>query len=363
MHTVLNEVNSDTYVELFKKLIGEGNRKFLFYGPTEEANNLVKKVNHLSQDAHISIISSDAEKTSPATDKKVDNWEAIFVLAPATPRELIKKISPIHYKTNLVYKGKQADFAIVVSLHKAGTNLLAEQIKKLGYTIGGFGIDNSRPAVGQTFNQYFEKLPSKHIHFLHYLPLESDDPELWVYRDLADTREIVDSWKNDYKTPIIFNYRDPRAVVNSVVNYYMSSEGTPLHTARKIHADIMRSLPDHSSRVKYILNGYREYLQRSFRDNYWLYLHPQICKVSFESLVGKEGGGSYEKQVQATSDMMIHLSISGDPIQLATTKTFGGTRTFNKGQIDSWREDFGSEAIEMFNRLYGDIIEAYDYTK
>jgi hypothetical protein len=67
--------------------------------------------------------------------------------------------------------------------------------------------------------------------------------------------------------------------------------------------------------------------------------------VKFEDLVGVEGGGSAEAQRLAVGRVATHLGIPVDErkIGLVGESLFGVGRTFRRGQIGGWREEFTAE--------------------
>ena len=251
---------------------------------------------------------------------------------------------------------------IVVSIHKSGTNLVSQLMKNLGYKNYGMGIDGLVPEDPQTFPEFLSSLPPMSCYFLHYLPIQFEQPMKWQYPNLADTLPIVRLWTERYSPPLIFNYRDPRAVLSSFVHYYLSlpKSEKPYSPLRQIHKDILEALPDHTSRLKYMMNAYPTYLHRSFRENAWLMFHPKVTRVPFECLVGREGGGTERSQFDVIEQVAKRVGFEGNCSQLISS-LFGGTRTFRTGQIDSWKKDYSAQLLEEFERTFGDILTAYGY--
>jgi hypothetical protein len=76
--------------------------------------------------------------------------------------------------------------------------------------------------------------------------------------------------------------------------------------------------------------------------------------VKFEDLVGPGGGGSEEAQRLAVGRVAKHLGIPVDErtMGLVGENLFGVGRTFRKGQVGGWREEF----LEEHERAAGEVV-------
>jgi hypothetical protein len=85
--------------------------------------------------------------------------------------------------------------------------------------------------------------------------------------------------------------------------------------------------------------------------------------VRFEDLVGPEGGGSEEAQRLAVGRVAKHLGVPVEErtIGLVGEKLFGAGRTFRRGQIGSWREEFTAEHERALEEAAGPLLAELGY--
>lgn len=91
----------------------------------------------------------------------------------------------------------------------------------------------------------------------------------------------------------------------------------------------------------------------------------KVYTVHFENLVGSRGGGSDEAQAQEIANIAHHLNIRLTPQKIAAIadNLFGGTNTFNKGQIGTWKEYFTEEHKQAFKNTAGQLLIDLGYEK
>lgn len=88
--------------------------------------------------------------------------------------------------------------------------------------------------------------------------------------------------------------------------------------------------------------------------------------VKFEDLVGVKGGGDLNNQLNTIRDISIHigLNLQNDNIKAVASKAFGGkSKTFRKGQIGGWRNEFSDGNIELFKKIAGQQLIDLGYEK
>jgi hypothetical protein len=85
--------------------------------------------------------------------------------------------------------------------------------------------------------------------------------------------------------------------------------------------------------------------------------------VRFEDLVGPEGGGSEEAQRLAVGRVAMHLGVPVEErtIGLVGQSLFGAGRTFRKGQIGGWREEFTAEHEQALEEAAGPLLAELGY--
>jgi hypothetical protein len=78
----------------------------------------------------------------------------------------------------------------------------------------------------------------------------------------------------------------------------------------------------------------------------------------FEKIVGPEGGGTRDAQVGELRSIARHLGVRCSPpdVEQLAKQIFGGTSTFRKGAIGSWRLRFSLEHRRVFKELAGHVL-------
>ncbi|MFB5615351.1 MAG: hypothetical protein ACE5RI_09745 [Candidatus Nitrosomaritimum yanchengensis] len=104
-------------------------------------------------------------------------------------------------------------------------------------------------------------------------------------------------------------------------------------------------------------------------DLYYKYLpwmhNTSFYTTTFEKLVGPQGGGSHELQVQEIINIAEHLgySITEERAIQITQTLFGDGITFRKGQIGAWKKHFMPEHKEIFKQVAGQLLIDLGYEK
>ena len=85
--------------------------------------------------------------------------------------------------------------------------------------------------------------------------------------------------------------------------------------------------------------------------------------VRFEDLVGPLGGGSEEAQRLAVERVATHLGIPVDERTMRSVKEglFGVGRTFRRGQVGGWREEFTAEHERALEDSVGPLLAELGY--
>jgi hypothetical protein len=161
----------------------------------------------------------------------------------------------------------------------------------------------------------------------------------------------------DMKTLLIL--RDPRDVVLSHANYvarkprhFLYPVYQPLSESERILTSItgIASSAAEAPTLLDIGERYRSLLP-------WL-THPVNYTTYFEKLVGPQGGGSREEQIQEIESCARHLGIKYTPnrITYIADRLFGGTNTFRKGVIGNWRDRLSEEQKDAFKKVAGQVL-------
>jgi hypothetical protein len=156
--------------------------------------------------------------------------------------------------------------------------------------------------------------------------------------------------------------RDPRDVAVSQMHYIKQKKRHPIH-------DAFIALPSDNERllvsIRGGLLGMRELL--SLDERYRQFLGWQRDEnsvlVKFEDLVGPWGGGSAEAQRSTVERVTRHLgvSVNEETVPSIEEDLFGLGRTFRKGQIGGWREEFSEEHARAAREIAGPLLVELGY--
>ena len=156
--------------------------------------------------------------------------------------------------------------------------------------------------------------------------------------------------------------RDPRDVAVSQMHYIKKTEDHFAHEA-------FLALPSDHERLLFAIRGghlgSREMLsldERYRRFSGWGEEEGSVM-VRFEDLVGPEGGGSAEAQRRAVGRVAEHLGLEADERALGRVQEnlFGTGKTFRKGQIGGWREEFTPEHERAAEEVAGPLLAELGY--
>lgn len=315
---------------------------------------------------------------------------------------------------------KRAQRVIVVSLMKSGTHLLQDLMARLGYGI--YGESHISPDARPRFD-IKTRAEIARLVYRDDMLLETDRDRFmtetdlawsalgWAWQlrlgmnlanhygmDLSHSDLVQETLRRTLATPfsetpgnlcwilpglklrttdgaflrewdaagepkIILNYRDPRDVTLSMVNFLAGKtpQGYGAFSDFTIYNKILRSMEITEERLTYALTDPSFPGVSDFEDALWLLRHPGVCKVSFEELVGPEGGGSTEDQIRALSRITNFLGADAPIDELAASLFNRDSFTFYKGQIGTWRTSFTAEHREIVQHRFGQIMSAYGY--
>jgi len=247
--------------------------------------------------------------------------------------------------------------AIAVTHWKAGTNLLLRVMQDAGlHCVGaGTGIEpgaGSRPESVKVFDALLEtaKLPAGTCMFLHQLPL--DEIPLPVARHyVADPA----------RPKLVYNYRDPRAVLVSAVNYLRRTPPPDHHAPYLFLAPILARFPSTTAALSAAVDLLGDSIAREYRASLWLRHHPDACVVRYEDLVGAAGGGDDGAQLDCVTRLLAHVGSERDPREVARSAFDRGSRTFFRGQRDAWKADYEPGDLRRFMARHGDLVAAFGY--
>lgn len=163
-------------------------------------------------------------------------------------------------------------------------------------------------------------------------------------------------------TKLVTILRDPRAVVVSGVHYVTDTQHIPGRDAA------LEVFPTTEAMLKALVHGHGEPGDRfhfpdigarfaAYAD--WLDSDVGIV-VTFEDLVGAQGGGSDERQHDTVVRLLDYLGYGNRGLsteEMAQQMFSAKSATFRKGRIDSWRDDLPADLAEEVLRLCRPVMD------
>jgi Sulfotransferase domain len=175
------------------------------------------------------------------------------------------------------------------------------------------------------------------------------------------TQDLADLFREG-GMEVVCILRDPRDVAVSQMHYLKQLKN---HFA---HEEYMALPSDHERLMVSIrggeLGGRR---LRSLAERYGRFLGWEreggAVMVRFEDLVGPGGGGSEEARRLAVGRIAEHLGVPLDEptISRVGEDLFGAGRTFRRGQIGGWREEFSAEHEQALEGEAGQLMAELGY--
>ncbi|MDI6105180.1 hypothetical protein QLQ12_42005 [Actinoplanes sp. NEAU-A12] len=318
----------------------------------------------------------------------------------------------------------QAPRAMVISFQKSGTHLMQELMLELGYRIVGVPRprpnavpefddeqkaavaalvldkidhdqlmelhgtaafeDRTHEAWGALIWHWQQRLGQQvvnrygqtRINFAEsivtnpYLPFTrfADTPAglCWIFHELDIHRvdgSFLSEWVETQSPPLVLNYRDPRDTVISMINFLegRTRAGYGNFYEADIFSTILASKTTWEDKIDYALRDPSFLARDQFQKALWLLNHPKVCKVRYEDLIGPQGGGSVERQVDAVSRVLHHVGSDLDAEEIAGKVYNPDSWSFYKGRSGGWRDRFSARNLARFNEQFGDILEQYGY--
>ncbi|MFC1842071.1 sulfotransferase domain-containing protein [Candidatus Dependentiae bacterium] len=230
---------------------------------------------------------------------------------------------------------------VQMSMPKAGTHLLKKCICSLTNIHSVIHATNANPI------DFYIAIPEKFKHI-------SQNEKHWVTHLFFNKK--FEPYLNNDQNAFFFIYRDPRDQIISFA-YFMLPRSNNWPRASKISLDelIMELITNgkiynNHPPCKNINDLYQQYTP-------WLY-NLNVCPLKFEDLVGPKGGGNLETQLHSVKKIADHLGIflTEKQIQQKANTLFGGTHTFRKGQIGTWKKHFKEHHKAAFKEVAGQLL-------
>lgn len=202
---------------------------------------------------------------------------------------------------------------------------------------------------------------------LSYTRFADTPPGLcWIFHELDIERvdgSFLSEWVESGSPPLIFNYRDPRDSVISMINFLegRTKEGYGNFFEADIFSTILAGKHTWEDKIDYALRDPSFLGRDQFTKALWLLNHPKVLKVRYEDLVGPKGGGSAEAQVETVRRVLDHIGSDNDAAAVAERVYNPNSWSFYKGRSGGWQDRFTSRNQARFTEQYGDLLEQYGY--
>jgi len=253
-----------------------------------------------------------------------------------------------HWRLLWDAEARLAPKAVANSVPKAGSHLLARCLVLMGMV-------NSR----------------QHAHYLHSKQhiaraFSRLKPGEFLTAHLPYS-EFVKQLMEQTSARMVLIIRDPRDVVVSHFHYVTYKD--PHHRLRSYY----RNLPSDAERLLTSIRGikpppgqehlYLPDIRQRFRGLLTWRDHGAYL-VRFEDLVGPQGGGRREKQLEEITHIARHIGwplTSSQVEEIAQRLFYTGSATFRKGTIGDWRNYFKDVHKQVFKEIAGDLLVELGY--
>lgn len=239
---------------------------------------------------------------------------------------------------------------LVQSVPKSGTHLLMECLRGMGF----------RDPPSTDLPSPNDVLVDGHYYNLQHL--RAMDLAMHYHRAAQFLAAFA-------RSVVVFIVRDPRDMAVSLAHYLARESSYHVLSAW------MRDHTQHERLTRVLSGGFPipNFINRHFafsgtiRDLVMSYAEwfrdplPNMHFVSFEHLIGPEGGGCRDRQRQAIWELQLALHVPGSPGEFTDHIFSRDAATFRKGKIASFRDEFAPEHERMFRELPQDFMELTGY--
>src|SRR5262245_34377515 len=146
--------------------------------------------------------------------------------------------------------GQRPGNVVLMSIHKAGTNLIGRLLESVGYTMVGPGFQTSYAGLGRRWvakGKPFRRWATSPAGLVQFTLSEyPHGTGASVHRLSAASTKTASVLKR--QIPIVFNYRDPRDVMISEIYYIMLTP--PPFESRRRESRLLKSMPSMAARLE-----------------------------------------------------------------------------------------------------------------
>lgn len=249
----------------------------------------------------------------------------------------VTAIAPV---TNHFHRNK---VLFLVSIPKAGTHLLFELARALGFPDGGECLLMPKSKEEWAGRWYYLEHSNSH----------TAAPE-FIFDGMR--RRPFGNREHPFpRNPVLFIYRNPLDVLVSEATYYAEDGNVPFFS-------YLEGLPFEERLLRLVDDPW---LMGTLRDRIgkfvaWLDFANAI-PVSFEELVGPEGGGDARDRLDLIWSLQVRLHVPGRPEDIARTLFNPDSPTFRFGRIGRHRSVFTPAVWQAVRSLPQDFMAALGY--
>jgi hypothetical protein len=348
-HLTFASNTTEAYLEQCLNCIAEGKRQFLFRPFNKHAHELYQALKTTLDAERFSSLdffvdTETAMRPLPSGVNTVaGDYDVIVLFTDPVLRVSSLLMDYLDLKTGWIVApiiSIHSSFRslFLISIPKAGTHLLYELAKTLGFNAGVCCPEQPEPQ-----NWYCLTGTNSHTEAKDFL---------------------ITAAKNHYfalrnhpfkQSPVLLIYRNPLDILVSEANYYHKPENT-------VFSGYLNHL-NFEQRLEKLVND--PLLLGSIRDRVNAYAawldFANVIPVSFEELIGLQGGGDHGKQIDLLWSLQLKLHVSGDPEVLAGKVFNTQSATFHHGHLGAHLNKFTDSALSAFNALPQDFMETFGY--
>lgn len=337
-------LREEDFINAIRDLIDKGAQSFLFQSFNELACSIAEKV--AAQHPEVDFFAPlKAEKELPhgISRAKVSDVDVV-ILSVSGGKALSAALMDFVDYQDIVIVAPITDWyfkhrpLFLISIPKAGTHLLDRLVTAFGYS-AGVGLGDVAEAGTWYCIEYSNTHTSARDFFI----------------DTVRRSPFGNRHHPFMCSPAIFIYRNPLDVVVSEVHYYHKDGKTAfsgyLHDL-SVEERLSRLIDD-----PWLLGSIRDRISNFIA---WLDFQ-NVIPVSFEELVGPEGDGDRQGQLDVIWSLQLKLQVPGSPTEFAGQVFDQNSPTFFSGKIGNYRNFFTHKLFKKFQSLNQDFMISLGY--
>lgn len=325
------EFSTVNYLTAFEKLYKRGVRRYALAPLNSTSIDTYTELRKRFPDA---VHATDSDEPPQATllfDTRPDALSAELMKYVDSPRNLVAPITSNYYRNRPIF---------LTTIPKSGTHLMCHLLGEMGIAPGGQLRGGACPG-----HYYFLFHEHSHLSLNLFFRKLANEP-------LGGAKHVF------FDHPAIFMYRHPLDLVVSETFHYIDPAKTAL-------AHYFKQFPDPAERLLTLIDD-NPVIESSLRDRMMVYAgwlrFDNVIAISYEELVGEQGGGSTLEQCRSIWSMQLKLHVPGNPKYFGNLAYNTGAATFRKGQIGSRHEIFDERHWRAARELPSDYLLSYGYS-